>query len=209
MKDNRLINVVFFCIVSAGDAINKLNYPYGVALNPILNELYVADKDNHRIISFAFNNTNGTVMFGGNGPGYNNTQLRYPTCVYFDSFSNNWVVCNTEAHNVVQFTAYVNMWTIVAGNINGSVGTTSTEFYTPFKLTFDPMGNMYVADCNNHRIQFFNANQKNGITIAGFSGISGSNATTLYRPRSARLDNQLNLYVADSQNHRIQKFLRY
>lgn len=39
------------------------------------------------------------------------------------------------------------------------------------------------------------------------TGVNDSTATTLSWPRSVRLDSQLNLYVADSNNHRIQKIL--
>ena len=68
------------------------------------------------------------------------------------------------------------------------------------------MGNVYVADTGNHRVQFYFAGQSNGTTIAG-TGISGTNATSLNSPWSLALDSQLNLYVADTNNHRIQKFL--
>lgn len=71
------------------------------------------------------------------------------------------------------------------------------------------MGNIYVADRHNHRIQFFLLNQVNGMTIAGKTGINGNNSTLLNEPLDVALDNQLNLYVADWLNHRIQKFLRY
>ena len=71
------------------------------------------------------------------------------------------------------------------------------------------MGNLYVADRNNHRIQLFMNGQLEGITIAGITSTIGSNSTLLTVPWSVALDNQLNLYVADSANHRVQKFLRY
>jgi hypothetical protein len=38
------------------------------------------------------------------------------------------------------------------------------------------MGNLYVADLRNYRIQFFPAGQLNGITIAGVNQTSGINA---------------------------------
>lgn len=71
------------------------------------------------------------------------------------------------------------------------------------------MGNVYVADALNHRIQFFPFNQVNGSTIAGISSLIGTNATLVNTPYSLALDSQLNLYVADTYNHRIQKFYRY
>ena len=71
------------------------------------------------------------------------------------------------------------------------------------------MGNIYVADSNNHRIQMFLANQSNDTTIAGVTDVLGTNSTHLKIPYWLTLDNQLNLYVSDTFNHRVQKFLRY
>ena len=71
------------------------------------------------------------------------------------------------------------------------------------------MGNMYVADTSNNRIQIFSLGQVEGRTIAGITSIAGSNSTLLKGPYGITLDNQLNLYVADSLGNRVQKFLRY
>jgi len=71
------------------------------------------------------------------------------------------------------------------------------------------MGNLYVADRSNTRVQFFLAGQIEGRTIAGITGVFGSNSTLLNQPYEIAFDNQLNLYVADSYGNRVQKFLRY
>jgi len=47
------------------------------------------------------------------------------------------------------------------------------------------------------------------LTIAGFTGVNGSNVSLLSFPCGIALDSQLNLYVSDYSNHRIQKFLHY
>ena len=77
------------------------------------------------------------------------------------------------------------------------------------RLAIPPMCNIYVADRSNHRVQFFMAGQLNATTIAGKTGMAGSSATLLSSPNAMTFDNQLNLYVADWHNHRIQKFSRY
>ena len=71
------------------------------------------------------------------------------------------------------------------------------------------MGNMYVGDLYNHRIQFFLSQQTSAITIIGVTGVNGKNATLLNQPGAIILDSQLNIYVSDMENHRIQKYLRY
>lgn len=56
---------------------------------------------------------------------------------------------------------------------------------------------------------FFRAGELNASTIAGISTQSGSDSVRLNGPLSVGLDSQLNLYVADTVNDRIQKFMRY
>jgi DNA-binding beta-propeller fold protein YncE len=70
------------------------------------------------------------------------------------------------------------------------------------------MGNVYVADTGNNRIQFFLAGQLNGTTIAG-TGSAGFTSDMLHGPYFVKLDNQLNVYVADYYNYRVQEFVRY
>lgn len=156
-------------------------------------------------MSYAPGSNNGTLVFGGVGPGPSNTQLNSPVGLFFDSVSNSLVIVNHLAFNIVRYVLEETNWTLLAGN-----GVTmSTSFAGATEAVLDPMGNLYVCDRNNYRIQFFQAGQMNATTIAGIMGVNGSNSTTLNWPWSLRLDNQLNLYVADTNNHRIQTFLRY
>lgn len=181
----------------------------GIALNPTSGELYISDYANHRIVSYASGANSSTLVFGFRGSGINNTQLSYPYGLHLDTISNSLIIANYYANNIVRYTFGTNTWTLIAGNSGGLAGNTSVYLNNPFEATLDPMGNVYVADRNNHRIQFFNPGQLNGITIAGITGVNSANNITLSSPRSVRLDSQLNLYVADTSNHRIQKFLRY
>ena len=160
-------------------------------------------------MSYAPGASSGTVVAGGNGQGRNNTQLYNPIRVYFDSLSNSLVITNHASHSIVRWALGDNHWTLLAGDPAGVVGSNSTQLRFPMDVTFDPMGNMYVADKDNHRIQLFMVGQSEGITIAGITNVFGNSSTLLYQPWSVKLDNQLNLYVADSRNHRIQKFVRY
>lgn len=159
-------------------------------------------------MSYTSGNTNGTLELGGTGFGYSNTKLCYPVQLYFDLFSNSLLIANAGANNIVQWNIGANNWTLVAGNSSGIPGITSDRLSQATGAIFDPMGNLYVADRNNHRIQFFYNGQFNGTTIAGILGVNSSNMTTLNMPWSITFDNQLNLYVTDAYNHRIQKFFR-
>ncbi|CAF1067909.1 unnamed protein product [Rotaria sordida] len=193
---------------SSGSLNNQLDQPYGIVRDSNTGTLYIADTNNNRIMSYASGASNGTLVAGGNGGGTGSTQLFGPRGIYFDSSSNSVIIANFGAHNIVRWTLGQTYWTLVAG-ITGSFGSSSTQLNSPVGVTLDSMGNVYVADTVNHRIQLFLAGQSNGTTIAGITGLSGSNATLLNTPFSVALDSQRNLYVADMANNRIQQFMTY
>ena len=171
--------------------------------------LYVSDTGNNRIMRYTEGTNTGVLVAGGNGRGNNTNQLNFPVGIYFESLSNSFIIANTDAHNIVRWRIDDSNWTLVTGNLNASRGSSPSSLYRPHGLTVDPMGNLYVADTNNQRIQLFSLGQAEGRTIAGITNVFGSNSTLLSGPYSVAFDNQLNLYVADTAGHRVQKFLRY
>ncbi|CAF0952574.1 unnamed protein product [Rotaria sordida] len=194
---------------TAGTSANQLNVTYGIARDPSSNTLYVADYGNHRIMAYTSNASSGSLVAGGNGIGLNKTQLYNPSTIYFDSPSNSLIIANRYGHNIVRWTLGDSQWTLIAGSTNGTQGSSSTLLNSPFGMTLDPMGNVYVADTSNHRIQLFMAGQLTGLTIAGSAGARGNDSNQFWAPYAVALDSQLNLYVADRNNNRVQKFLRY
>lgn len=185
-----------------------MNAPHTLQRDTNTNALYIADSFNCRIMHYLFNATSGIKVAGGNTCGYNYTLLNYFWGMYVDFVTQRFIVANSYGRNVIQWPFGANNWTQLAGTL-GVSGATSTTFIEPSDVTLDPMSNIYVADQNAHRIQFFWAGESNGTAIAGVTSISGNNATLLNVPSSLILDNQLNMYVVDRWNHRVQKFLRY
>ncbi|CAM2706930.1 unnamed protein product [Rotaria socialis] len=194
---------------SCGNLTNQLCYPYNVIRDSITGNIYVADTVNQRVVRYLPGASSGTVVAGGNGQGSNNYQLNYPTGLYYDNSTNSLVIANAGGNNIIRWVIGASNWTLLAGSPNGTIGSTSTLLYYPVCVTFDLYGNMYVADTYNHRIQFFASGSQTGTTIAGVVGVQGSNSTLLKFPYTLILDSNLNIYVADSANQRIQKFLRY
>jgi len=192
-----------------GTGSNQFRFPYGIARDQQSGTLYVSDYGNNRIMRYTEGNNTGVLVAGGNGQGNNINQLNSPMGIYFESLSNSLIIPNTGAHNIVRWRIGESNWTLIAGNLNASSGNSPSSLSGPFGLTVDPMGNLYVVDSGNHRIQFFSLRQTDGRTIAGMTGVQGSNPTLLRGPYGITLDNQLNLYVADTWNNRVQKFLRY
>ena len=73
---------------------------------------------------------------------------------------------------------------------------------TPDGVATDADGNVYVADCDNHRIQKFDSD---GTFVAKW-GSAGTGDGQFERPSGVAIDAAGNVYVADTDNNRIQKF---
>ncbi len=97
---------------------------------------------------------------------------------------------------------------IVADRSIGAPGTGQGQFQRPRDLQIAPDGSIYVADTNNHRIQHLDP-EGNVINIWGsFADISKGDAPggTFYEPWGIALGSDGSVFVADTWNHRIQKF---
>jgi len=96
------------------------------------------------------------------------------------------------------------------GSVDG-VGFGAT-FNRPMGCVYDHLGNIYIADTNNHTIRMISG--RTVTTIAGTAGTAGATDSTgagaagalFNRPIGLAIeDNATNIYVADSGNHRIRR----
>ncbi len=89
----------------------------------------------------------------------------------------------------------------------GAEGKTNGQFAFPRNLAIDAQGNIYVADSDNSRVQKFDANGK---FLLAWGTKSPENApappSTFSQIWGLAVDKSGNVYVADTWNHRIQKF---
>ena len=118
--------------------------------------------------------------------------------LYLDVSSRSLYIANSNSHNIVRWVVSASTWTLIAGNGNGQAGSTPTTLNYPTDIAFDYMGNLYVADSGNDRIQLFLPDKFNGTTIAGITDMYTAAAKTFSGPQSVTRDSDLNLYVSDS-----------
>jgi sugar lactone lactonase YvrE len=88
---------------------------------------------------------------------------------------------------------------IVAGT--GTKGSASNELNHPHGIFVDEKFGLYVADCENDRVQLFRSGESDGITVAGRE--SSNPTTALDCPTGITFDAQKYLFIVDSNNHRI------
>ncbi len=84
----------------------------------------------------------------------------------------------------------------------GSNGSGNGQFKSPGDVAIDSVGNLWVADKSNNRVQKLNAK---GEFLTKF-GSSGTGNGQFSGPSSIAIDPKGNLWVADKSNNRIQKF---
>jgi tripartite motif-containing protein 71 len=90
-------------------------------------------------------------------------------------------------------------WKVI--EIIGSHGTAIGEFQSPGGIAVDRLGNLYVADSYNHRVQ--------RITPAGDVAATGERGTRpgqFLNPQGIAVDDDLRFYVVEQGSHRVQAF---
>lgn len=86
-------------------------------------------------------------------------------------------------------------FTIAAGN--GTFGSASNQLKTVNNFFIGENDDLYVVDTGNYRIQKYTANSINGITVAGTTGVIGTNASLLYNPMCIYVGANKNMYISD------------
>ena len=102
----------------------------------------------------------------------------------------------------------------LAGNGNpgysGDTGfATSAQIDTVYGVAIDANGNLFLADCRNHRVRKVTNGVISTVAGTGQEGSSGdggaATAAQLSFPRDVAVDSHGNLYIADTGNSRIRK----
>ena len=130
-----------------GNSSNMLYEPRGIFVHTNL-DLYVADSSNNRVQLFHPGQLNGATVAGEGAPG--SLSLHYPTGVVLDGNRYLFIV---DCYNGRIIGSDSKGFRCLVG-CSGS-GNASNQLLTPFLLSFDIDGNMFVVDGGNHRIQKF------------------------------------------------------
>jgi DNA-binding beta-propeller fold protein YncE len=196
----------------------------GVAVDSTTQEVYVADSQNHRIQKFrlAKHCRIGTtkvvpgvcfVKKWGN-QGQSDGQFVHPWDVAVDSSTHQVYVLDAGNSRIQVFTSngdYITKW--------GNHGSGNGEFYSPYGIGVDSSSHeVYVADTNNHRVQKFQLAKPcpsgttqiaPGVCFVTRWGSYGQENGKFWFPEDVTIDSSTHeVYVADTQNSRIQKFDR-
>ncbi|MGP8259944.1 MAG: Ig-like domain repeat protein [Acidobacteriaceae bacterium] len=140
--------------------------------------------------------------------------LLLPAAVAFDA-AGNLYIAETGNHVVRKVTPGGAIATVAGDGVQGFGGdngvATAAELDSPAGVAVDAAGNLYIADSHNQRVREVAAATGAIATIAGtgvsgFSGDGGAaTAARLDLPTALALDAAGDVYVADTENHRVRR----
>jgi sugar lactone lactonase YvrE len=201
--------------VDATGLAARLNNPGGITIDDQTN-LYEADFVNNSIrkVSAALDVTTFVGLAAGSG-----TNDATGSAARFNSPGGsafgpdgNLYVADQQNHTIRKITPQGDVSTFAGtpgvSGTNDGVGSVAM-FNAPNDLAFDPGGNMYVADTQNHTIRMITTNAVVS-TLAGFPSVSGTNDgvgtnAQFNLPEDLTVDAQTNIYVSDTFNQVIRK----
>jgi len=201
-----------------GAAISaQLNAPLGVAVDGSGN-LYIADTANNVVRKVATNGAitnfagNGSAGNGGDGGAATSAQLSAPRGLAVDS-AGNLYIADAQNHKVRKvsggtISTVAGSGTQGFGGDGGAAG--SAQLNTPFGVTVDGAGNLYIAEFGGNRVRKVTSggtiSTVAGNGVAGYSGDAGSpTSAQLNGPQAVALDSVGNVYIADTANNRLRK----
>ncbi|CAF3228787.1 unnamed protein product [Rotaria sp. Silwood2] len=195
------------------------------------NNLYITDSNlnNKLVVKWTPNTTSGMRLVdfqqGQSGPPYREN-FRNPTAMFVDNTGNLYVTSSlgTYTHtvmnpslphgfeNVVRYFGY----TVEKLSIGSTKAVTIARFENgvnkskhsdSYGLYVDLDDNIYLSDQINHYVLKFFPNQQNySEIVAGDLNGKGNDSHQLNEPKQIYVDTWGNIYIADSNNHRIQQW---
>jgi uncharacterized protein (TIGR03437 family) len=185
-------------------------YLFAFLILPALGQAQISDY----VINTVMGSSAATLL-GDAGPA-NAAQLSNPIGLWFDA-SHNLYIADSGFNRVREVAGGTGTGkiTTLAGNgtpaWSGDGGlATSANLYAPFKAILDSAGNLYISDVANQVVRMVSKSTGNISTYAGtnccygFAGDGGpANAAVLNHPVGLAFDSAGNLYIGDSNNHRI------
>ena len=156
----------------------------------------------------------GTAGFSGDGGPAAQARINSPGGVALDG-SGNLYIADTDNHRIRKIDVLGTISTVAgtgtAGFSGDAAAAAAAQLNSPRGLDADEAGNLYIADTSNHRIRKIDVSTGNISTVAG-TGTAGyggdgaaATAAQLNFPRDVDVDRAGNLYIADTNNHRIRR----
>ena len=162
-------------------------------------DVLIYDASNNRVVKWMVNATSGIVIMLN---GYNHL-FTVGSRFFADEVNNAIYMVNSIPHFAVKYSSEYPYGMIVLGNGSSEISSSMAEYATPIRGVVDRMGNIIIAEVD--KITKWTPDFKSRMIISPHHDTT-SNA--LYTPQLIILDKFENLYIYDSINQQVVKFIR-
>jgi sugar lactone lactonase YvrE len=193
-----------------------------------LDNLYVADFNNHRVLFFPAGSTTATRVYGQlgsfttgipNNSGVTADSFNGPNGVAVDG-NNNLYVADFGNNRVLFYLSGSTTATGVYGQASFTSSTASvsaTGLNGPAGVAVDTGNNLYVADSTNNRVLLYPASSTTATAVYGQGGsfatgtanTGGLSASSLSAPRRIAPNANSDIHVIDAGNNRALKYVAH
>lgn len=156
---------------------------------------------------------NGTAAYSGESVVAISSSVNHPAELVIDGAGNTYF-SELNSNRIRKVSPSGIITTIAGTGVAGYSGdggpATAAKLSMPFGIDIDNAGNVYFADCLNHRVRKISTSgiitTVAGNGIGGFSGNGGpATAAAMLGPTYIRFDHSGNLYISDNSNNMLRK----
>lgn len=131
----------------AGSELNQLYGPYNFFIKNNTS-LFIADGANYRILEWIIGDKQGIIRAQES----DGNELRIPMSVILDD-SDNLYIADFGQNKILRWLKNSTSEVVIAGD--DKEGKENNQFSGPSQILFDKIGNLWVCDEKNHRVQMF------------------------------------------------------
>ncbi len=196
-------------IGNRGNGEGQFNTPWDVAVDRVRGYLYVVDSANFRVQKF---DEEGEFVMQWGSFGNNDGQFYFARGVAVDQNDGMVYVVDMGNHRIQKFDTSTNVLPQLVAKWGGgaSPGHASSaqaqepgQFRSPWGITVEGTGDVYISDTGNQRIQKFD---RDGNFITQWGGFGNAEGQFNF-PYGLAVDHKGHVFVVDSGNMRVQHFM--
>lgn len=194
---------------SRGNGEGQFNAPWGIAVDRVRGYIYVVDSANFRVQKF---DMSGEFIMAWGSFGNGDGQFYFPRGVAVDQEDGTVYVVDMGNHRIQKFDTSTNVlpqlltkWggSSAAGHASSALAQEAGQLRSPWGITVDGAGHLYVTDTGNHRIEKFD---REGNFITQWGGFGNGDGQFNF-PYGIAVDAKGSVFAVDSGNTRVQQFM--
>jgi DNA-binding beta-propeller fold protein YncE len=194
---------------SRGNGEGQFSSPWGIAIDRVRGYIYVVDSANFRVQKF--DETGEFIMQWGTF-GTNDGQFYFARGIAVDPTDGAVYVVDMGNHRIQKFDTSTNVLPQLITKWGGGLGPGHAsspqaqepgQFRSPWGITVDGQGDVYITDTGNQRVQKFD---RDGNFLTQWGGF-GPGEGQFNFPYGIAVDARGSVFVVDSGNTRVQQFM--